>query len=80
MARGVIYAMSTAVPGLVKIGKTASNQFENRMYHLERNGYYNVAGLQRQFAIEVEKYDEKENLLDDIFSKGPSLQLRAVLS
>lgn len=62
--------MSTVVPGLVKIGKTQTDQFERRMYQLEHNGYSNVVGLQRQFAIEVESYDEKENLLDDIFSKS----------
>ncbi len=40
------------------------------MYHLERNGYCNVVGLQRKFAIEVDDYDAKEQLLDDIFSKS----------
>ena len=70
MARGIIYVMSTVVPGLVKIGKTGIDKFESRMYSLERNGYYNVVGLQRRFAIIVEDYDEKEILLDDIFSKS----------
>ena len=70
VAKGIIYVMSTVVPGLIKIGKTQSDQFERRMYQLEHNGYSNVVGLQRQFAIEVESYDEKENLLDDIFSKS----------
>ena len=70
MAKGVIYVMSTVVPGLVKIGKTQTDQFERRMYQLEHNGYSNVVGLQREFAIEVDSYDEKENLLDDIFSKS----------
>lgn len=40
------------------------------MYQLERNGYSNVVGLKRYFAIEVEGYDEKEILLDEIFSKS----------
>lgn len=62
--------MTTVVPGLVKIGKTGSGRFEQRMYNLERNGYFNVVGLKRSFAIEVEDYDEKEELLDDIFSKS----------
>ena len=70
MAKGIIYVMSTVVPGLIKIGKTQSNQFENRMYNLERNGYNNVVGLHREFAIEVDDYDEKESMLDDIFSKS----------
>ena len=62
--------MTTVVPGLVKIGKTGSGNFEQRMYNLERNGYFNVVGLKRRFAIEVEDYDEKEVLLDEIFSKS----------
>lgn len=70
MAKGIIYIMTTAVPGLIKIGKTGSDQFEKRMYHLESNGYANVAALKRHFAIEVEKYDEKETLLHEIFSKS----------
>ncbi len=70
MAKGIIYCMTTIVPGLVKIGKTGINNFEQRMYHLERNGYVNVVGLKRRFAIAVEDYDEKEALLHDIFSKS----------
>lgn len=54
MAKGVIYVMTTVVPGLVKIGKTGTDNFEKRMYQLERNGYFNVVGLKREFAIEVD--------------------------
>ena len=80
MARGIIYVMTTVVPGLIKIGKTGSDNFESRMYILERNGYSNVTGLKRNFAIEVEDYDEKENLLDEIFrkSKVPNTELFAL--
>jgi len=70
MARGIIYIMETVVPGLIKIGKTASEQFEHRMYNLERNGYNNVVGLRRRFAIEVDNYDEKEVLLHSLFDKS----------
>ena len=70
MARGIIYVMTTVVPGLIKIGKTGTDNFESRMYTLERNGYSNVVGLKRKFAIEVDDYDEKEELLDDIFNKS----------
>lgn len=70
MAIGIIYIMSTVVPGLIKIGKTGIDNFERRMYNLERHGYNNVVGLKREFAIEVNDYDEKEKLLDDIFSKS----------
>ena len=70
MARGIIYVMTTVVPGLIKIGKTGTSNFEQRMYNLEKNGYSNVVGLKRCFAIEVEDYDEKERLIDEIFSKS----------
>lgn len=69
MAKGTIYLMTTAVSGLVKIGKTGSSNFQERMRFLEANGYYNVAGLKRYFAIEVEDYDDKESLLHETFSK-----------
>lgn len=69
MAKGVIYLMTTAVSGLVKIGKTGTNNYPERMRFLEANGYYNVAGLRRFFAIELEDYDDKESLLHEIFSK-----------
>ena len=55
--------MEIVVPGLIKIGKTASENFEQHMRYLERNGYNNVTGLKRHFAIKVEEYDEKEIML-----------------
>lgn len=70
MAKGIIYLMETVVPGLIKIGKTSSDNFEQRMYNLERNGYNNVVGLKRRFAIEVEEYSEKEILLHTLFDKS----------
>lgn len=70
MAKGIIYVMTTVVPGLIKIGKTGAANFESRMYQLERHGYSNVVGLKRHFAIEVDDYDEKEVLLQEIFSKS----------
>jgi len=80
MSKGIIYVMTTVVPGLIKIGKTGLDNFETRMYSLERNGYSNVVGLKRKFAIEVEDYDEKETLLSDIFSKSrvPNTELFAL--
>ena len=68
MAKGIIYVCSTAVQGLIKIGKT--KDFESRMRTLEDNGYRNVAGLKRQFAIELDNYEEIETLLDDLFAKS----------
>lgn len=68
MAKGIIYLMSTVVDGLIKIGQT--DNYENRMRFLEKNGYCNVVGLKREFAIEVEDYIEKEKLIHNIFSKS----------
>lgn len=70
MSKGIIYVMTTVVPGLVKIGKTGTKNFQDRMYQLERHGYSNVVGLKRHFAIEVDDYDEKEMMLQSIFSKS----------
>ena len=80
MSKGIIYVMTTVVPELIIIGKTGIESFESRMYTLERNGYSNVVGLKRRFAIEVEDYDEKERLLNDIFSKShvPNTELFAL--
>ena len=70
MAKGIIYIMETVVPGIIKIGKTRTDQFENRMNYLEKNGYSNVSGLKRRLAIEVDEYNEKERIIHDIFSKS----------
>lgn len=61
--------MTTAVSGLIKIGQTGTANFQERMRFLEANGYYNVSGLKRFFAIELEDYNDKENLLKEIFNK-----------
>ena len=45
MEKGIIYLMTTVVNGLIKIGKTGNDQFENRMRFLESNGYANITGL-----------------------------------
>ncbi len=70
MSKGIIYIMTSVLPGLIKIGKTGSDSFETRMYQLEQNGYRNITGLKRAFAIEVDEYDEKEKLLHTIFEKS----------
>ena len=68
MAKGIIYIMTTSVEGLIKIGKTQN--FNNRMSILEQNGYWNVSGLKRFYAVRVNDYDEKEKLIHTIFSKS----------
>lgn len=61
--------MTAAVSGLVKIGKSGTNNFQERMRFLEANGYYNVVSLKRFFAIELEDYGDKESLIHEIFGK-----------
>ena len=69
MKKGIIYIMTTAVSGLIKIGQTGIENYAERMRFLEANGYSNVSGLRRFFAIELEDYEDKENLLKEIFVK-----------
>lgn len=69
MKKGVIYIMTTAVSGLIKIGQTGTKNYSERMRFLEANGYSNVSGLKRFFAMELDEYVDKENLLHEIFSK-----------
>jgi hypothetical protein len=70
VSKGIIYITTTSVTGLIKIGKTRSDAFQNRMTVLEQNGYWNVNGLKRYYAVEVDDYDEKEKLIHTIFSKS----------
>ena len=67
MAKGILYICSTVVDGIIKIGKT--QHLDKRMRSLS-DGYHNVVGLKKQFAIEVDNYDEKEDLLKRVFSKS----------
>jgi len=67
--KGIIYVMATAVSGLIKLGKTGTDNYQEHMRNLEANGYYNVVGLKRLFAIELEEYADKEILLREIFNK-----------
>ena len=64
MTKGIVYLMSCSVNGVIKIGKTEDKKsYLTRMNFLENNGYYNVTGLKREFAIEVDNYAYKEKLL-----------------
>ncbi len=58
--KGIIYIMTTAVSGLIKIGQAGTDNYQERMRNLEANGYYNVSGLKKFFAIELEDYNDKE--------------------
>ena len=67
--KGIVYIITTTVSGLIKIGKAGTKNYKERMRFLEANGYHNVTGLKRFFAIELEDYDDKESLLHEILSK-----------
>ena len=69
MVKGLIYVMQTVVPGLIKIGKCGCDNYLQHMYNLEHNGYCNITALKRRFAIEVEDYDAKEELIHNILLK-----------
>lgn len=68
--KGIIYVMTTVLDGLIKIGRTGSDNFEQRMSYLEANGYRNITGLKRNFALEVEDYETKEKLLHSLFARS----------
>jgi hypothetical protein len=61
--------MTTSVSGLIKIGKSGTQNYKERMRFLEANGYSNVSGLKKYFAIDLEDYSDKEILLQEIFAK-----------
>lgn len=50
MKKGIIYIMTTAVSGLIKIGQTGTKNYSERMRFLEANGYSNVSGLKKIFC------------------------------
>ena len=68
MSKGIIYICTTSVDGLIKIGRT--DNFNARLNILEQNGYWNVSGLKRFYAVRVDDYIEKEKLIHTIFSKS----------
>ena len=71
MAKGIIYCMTTIVPGLIKIGSTKDkDEYKSRMYILEHNGYCNITGLKRYYAVEVDDYQEQEQELFEIHKSG----------
>lgn len=68
MNRGVLYVMSTAIPDIVKIGKAGIDRWKARTDDLSKTGYRNMNNLQLEYAIAVEDYHNKEQLLHQVFS------------
>ena len=69
MEEGIIYIMTTVMQDLIKIGITEEKQYNERMRFLESNGYRQINGLRKLFAIKVSDYKAKERLLHDVFSQ-----------
>ena len=65
----VVYVMTTAVPGLIKLGSTKAENYAQTTYALERNGYRSVFGLKKKFAIEVDDGEKKEKALKALFAE-----------
>lgn len=68
MNEGIVYIMTTVTPHLIKIGIAEEKQYQERMRFLESNGYRQINGLKRYFAIKVSDYKAKEKLLQNVFS------------
>jgi len=58
--KGIIYIMTTAVSGLIKIGQTETSGYKERMRNLEANGYYNVSGLKNFCPLNLKIIKKKK--------------------
>lgn len=67
MAKGIVYVAKSEIEGLIKIGSTQN--LKKRMHELETMGYWRQK-CEIVFAIEVEEYEDKEDLLHHIFGKS----------
>lgn len=79
MSKGYVYIMTSAIEGLIKIGK--SKDWNRRCQsELESNGYKNANGLKTYFVVEVEDQEEIESIMHDIFreSRVSNFELFAV--
>ena len=68
MSKGYVYIMTTAVDGIIKIGR--SKDWTARCQKdLESNGYKNMNGLKTYFVAEVDDQEEIESIMHDIFAE-----------
>lgn len=69
MPKGYVYIMTSAIDGLIKIGK--SKDWNRRCKdELESNGYKNINALRTYYVVECEDYDEIESIMHDIFRES----------
>jgi len=79
MSKGYVYIMTTAIDGLIKIGRSADWN-KRCQADLESNGYKNATALQTYFVVKVDNQEEIESIMHDIFreSRVAKLELFAL--
>lgn len=69
MSKGYVYIMTTAVEGIIKIGRS-DNWTRRCQDQLEANGYKNMNGLKTYFVVQVSDQEEIESIMHDIFRES----------
>lgn len=69
MSKGYVYIMTTAVDGIIKIGRS-DNWTRRCQEQLEANGYKNMNGLKTYFVAKVDNQEEIESIMHDIFRES----------
>ena len=69
MSKGFVYIMTTAVDGIIKIGRS-DNWTRRCQEQLEANGYKNMNGLKTYFIAKVDNQEEIESIMHDIFRES----------
>lgn len=69
MSKGYVYIMTTAVDGIIKIGRS-DNWTRRCQDQLESNGYKNMNGLKTYFVVKVDNQEEIESIMHDIFRES----------
>lgn len=65
---GVLYVMTTDIPGLIHIGATRRERFEDQVKRWSKSGHFGVGGLRFRYGIEVRDYIMKGQLLELVFN------------
>ena len=60
MAKGIIYIMTTAVPGLIKIGKTGKENYKSNSCVWEDSYYFDFHGITKAFHPDLTDGDDKK--------------------
>ena len=69
MSKGYVYIMTTAVDGIIKIGRS-DNWTRRCQDQLEANGYKNMNSLKTYFVAKVDNQEEIESIMHDIFRES----------